>query len=617
AIVPWLAASSVISSSDNGVASFFCTSASKISSSKSRVFFKSGKLTISENGNIVLVNEAEIAIWSSSNVSLTSVKNTVAQLLDDGNFVLRDENDENSENYIWQSFDHPTDTLLPGMKLGLDRKTGENRFLKSWKASDDPGEGEYSFKMDTDGFPEILLWKNVTEQYRSGPWNGRRFSGVPEMKSANNLIEFEFLNDSDEISYSFDMLNDSVYSRLIMTTSGILRRYTWIETSQMWSEYWFAPRDKCDFYGECGPYGICDMNSSPGCKCLKGFVPKNKPAWDLRDGSDGCVRTSKLDCESDVGLFDMRQYAVSEGGQDLYVRAAASDLDPSSPTTQASRKGSGNQTVMIAAITSGVCAYERSQDFLMKEGIIVPSKKEYSGDRTDDEIELPLFDFPTLVMVTNNFSNANKLGQGGFGSVYKGTFMEGEVVAIKRLSRTSGQGIEELKNEVRLIAKLQHRNLVRLLGCCIEVEEKLLVYEYMENKSLNTFLFDKAKSAQLDWQRRFNIISGIARGLLYLHQDSRFRIIHRDLKASNILLDKEMTPKISDFGMARIFGSDQTEAETKKVVGTQRGIMVDHTRREGVVWRINNHDRVGMQVKAVIDVFLVKFFEKKKRGFFI
>ncbi|GJZ97603.1 receptor-like serine/threonine-protein kinase SD1-8 [Tanacetum coccineum] len=333
------------------------------------------------NGTFV-VNEAESAIWSSSNVSLTSVKNTVAQLLDDGNFVLRDENDENSENYIWQGFDHPTDTLLPGMKLGLDRKTGENRFLRSWKASDDPGEGEYSFKMDTDGFPEVILWKNVTEQYRSGPWNGRRFSGVPEMKSANNLIEFEFLNDSDEISYSFDMLNDSVYSRLIMTTSGMLRRYTWVETSQTWSEYWFAPRDKCDFYGECGPYGICDMNSSPGCKCLKGFVPKNKQAWDLRDGSDGCVRTSELDCESDgflllkymklpesskvfvdrtmnlstcgtickrncsctayanvditrggsgcviweVDLFDMRQYAVSEGGQDLYVRAAASDL---------------------------------------------------------------------------------------------------------------------------------------------------------------------------------------------------------------------------------------------------------------------------------------------------
>ncbi|KAF5765039.1 putative protein kinase RLK-Pelle-DLSV family [Helianthus annuus] len=161
-----------------------------------------------------------------------------------------------------------------------------------------------------------------------------------------------------------------------------------------------------------------------------------------------------------------------------------------------------------------------------------------------------------------------KLGQGGFGRVYKGILMEGEVVAVKRLSKTSGQGIQELQNEVRLIAKLQHRNLVRLLGCCIEVEEKLLVYEYMEHKSLDTFLFDKEKNARVNWQKRLDIISGIARGLLYLHQDSRFRIIHRDLKVGNILLDKNMNPKISDFGMAWIFGGEQTEAKTKIVART-------------------------------------------------
>ncbi|XP_022720578.1 cysteine-rich receptor-like protein kinase 10 isoform X2 [Durio zibethinus] len=183
-------------------------------------------------------------------------------------------------------------------------------------------------------------------------------------------------------------------------------------------------------------------------------------------------------------------------------------------------------------------------------------------------IESLQYDFRTMQVATNYFSDRNKLGQGGFGEVYKGTLPNGQEIAVKRLSRSSGQGAEEFTNEAILVAKLQHRNLVRLLGFCLEGEEKILLYEFVPNKSLDYFLFDPAKQGQLDWSRRYKIIRGIARGMLYLHEDSRLRIIHRDLKASNILLDSEMNPKISDFGMARIFGVDQTQGTTRRVVGT-------------------------------------------------
>ncbi|XP_073262835.1 G-type lectin S-receptor-like serine/threonine-protein kinase At4g03230 isoform X1 [Populus alba] len=183
-------------------------------------------------------------------------------------------------------------------------------------------------------------------------------------------------------------------------------------------------------------------------------------------------------------------------------------------------------------------------------------------------IDVPFFDLDSILAATDYFSEANKLGRGGFGPVYKGKFPGGQEIAIKRLSSVSGQGLEEFKNEVILIARLQHRNLVRLVGYCIKGDEKILLYEYMPNKSLDSFIFDRDLGMLLNWETRLDIILGVARGLLYLHQDSRLRIIHRDMKTSNILLDAEMNPKISDFGLARMFEGKQTEGSTNRVVGT-------------------------------------------------
>ncbi|KAI8570431.1 hypothetical protein RHMOL_Rhmol01G0033500 [Rhododendron molle] len=192
---------------------------------------------------------------------------------------------------------------------------------------------------------------------------------------------------------------------------------------------------------------------------------------------------------------------------------------------------------------------------------------------------LLVFSLTDLEEATNNFSFENKLGEGGYGPVYKGILRNGQEIAIKRLSSTSTQGFEEFKNEVMLTAKLQHVNLVRVLGFCTEKEEQMLIYEYMPNKSLDHFLYDRMRGSLLDWEKRVQIIEGVTQGLLYLQEYSRFTIIHRDLKASNILLDNEMKPKIADFGMARIFQKDEFEANTDRIVGTFGYVPPEYVRR--------------------------------------
>ncbi|CAH9059510.1 unnamed protein product [Cuscuta europaea] len=187
------------------------------------------------------------------------------------------------------------------------------------------------------------------------------------------------------------------------------------------------------------------------------------------------------------------------------------------------------------------------------------------GISTEEFIQ---YEFITIKNATGNFSDKCKIGQGGFGAVYKGKLDNGLEVAVKRLSHTSNQGNQEFKTEVALVAKLQHRNLVRLLGFCLEGKEMVLVYEFVPNGGLDKMLFDPINRGYLHWRRRYKIIESIARGLVYLHEDSRLRIIHRDLKASNILLDADLNPKIADFGMARLFPKDETQGSTWKIVGT-------------------------------------------------
>ncbi|KAH7662010.1 Non-specific serine/threonine protein kinase protein [Dioscorea alata] len=594
-----------------------------------------GVLTLSTNGTLIITSmqhNSTTILWSSAPTRV-NLNNPVAQLLDDGNFVVRDKDQAN--HVAWQSFDHPTDTLLPGMKLGCDLTTGLNRNLTSWKSPNNPSPGDYSITMDIRGDPQLVFLYGSVRKWRSGPWTGLSFGSIPEMVSYSRIgFNFEFVNNNREVYYRYNMSNRSIITRLVVNQTGKAERYVWLSQSR-WSLFWYTPKSQCSSLDSCGPNGICYPFGSPMCSCLQGFEPRSPRDWAMMDMSSGCIRKQPLDCQNSTDGFlkivrarlpdtwnsfvdhsfgleecrakclmncscigyasaDMRAGGsgcilwfkdfiglaiYSTSGQDLYVRVSKTDLGSSGRKSH--RKGIVAIITVIPATLLLACAAASSVWIKRKRITGQVQHHNHQSKIRDEELELPLFDLSLVLEATNNFAPENKLGQGGFGPVYKGKLEDGLEIAVKRLSRNSLQGIDEFKNEALLITKLQHRNLVRLLGCCMDMDERMLIYEYMANKSLDSLLFGREKTINIDWQTRYQIILGVARGLLYLHQESRVTIIHRDLKAGNVLLDETMNPKISDFGMARTFCGDDTTTKTRKVVGTY-GYMAPEYAMDGI-----------------------------------
>ncbi|CAL4903522.1 unnamed protein product [Urochloa decumbens] len=245
---------------------------------------------------------------------------------------------------------------------------------------------------------------------------------------------------------------------------------------------------------------------------------------------------------------------------------------PALPTARSQGKSSNKTGTALAIVMPTIAALLATTVICFwrwKRRSSAQSFRPYSTSSDDIQgADMLLLDLSTLRVATEDFADSKMLGKGGFGMVYKGVLPDGQEIAVKRLSQGSRQGIGELKSELVLVAKLHHKNLVRLIGVCLQEHEKILVYEYMPNRSLDTILFDSERSKELDWEKRFKIVSGIARGLQYLHEDSQLKIVHRDLKANNILLDFDYGPKISDFGLAKIFGGDQSKYVTRRVAGT-------------------------------------------------
>lgn len=259
----------------------------------------SGVLTLDGQGILRLLNSSNSLIWS-SNLSTPAVK-PVAQLLDTGNFVIRDENDLNNPNsYLWQSFDYMGNTFLPDMKIGANLVTGFNYYMTAWKSEDDPSPGDFTNKFNINGYPQIFLSEGSKVQFRSGPWNGMRFSGMPNLK-LNPIYTYEYVFNQEEVYYAYHLINSSVVSRMVLNSYGVLQRLMWIDRTQEWSLYISVETDDCDHYGLCGAYGSCNINNSPACECLEGFVPRSPIDWDT-NWSNGCVRRYELNCGKGDGF---------------------------------------------------------------------------------------------------------------------------------------------------------------------------------------------------------------------------------------------------------------------------------------------------------------------------
>ncbi|KAM4129203.1 hypothetical protein ACJW30_01G004600 [Castanea mollissima] len=529
----------------------------------------SGMLMVNSSGSLVLLSQNTTVAWSAN--STKKAWNPIVQLLDSGNLVLREEKEENPEKYLWQSFDYPSDTWLPEMKIGWDLKTGLERRLSAWKSPDDPSPGELSLGVELHNYPEIVVKRGTKKFFRTGPWNGLGFSGVPGLND-NQVYTFDFVINSDEVYSIYHPIKKSVITRAqLQENASTAVRYIWVEAEKKWTAFISSQKDICNTYNLCGPYG----------NCIIGFKHKSPDTWNPDEWSKGCVRITQLSCEDKdkigfakfVGLkMPDTTYSWVNGSMNLN-ECRVKCLNNCSCTAYANSdiKNGGSGCAMWFGDLIDIRQVAANGQYASMQDIYIrmpASEQDQNIDGQSEDMEVTFFTLATIATATDNFSNNNKLGQGGFGLVYKGTLVDGKEIAVKRLSWSSGQGLKEFKNEVILIAKLQHRNLVRLLGYCIEGDEKILIYEYMPNGSLDSFIFDQTRAKVLGWSMRFNIICGIARGLLYLHEDSRLRIIHRDLKASNVLLDSKMIPKISDFGMARSVGGDQTEGNTRRVAGT-------------------------------------------------
>ncbi|KAG6468243.1 G-type lectin S-receptor-like serine/threonine-protein kinase At2g19130 [Zingiber officinale] len=573
------------------------------------------ELRISGDGNLVLLLDNSSIIWS-TNVTIPSDSATVAVILDTGNLQLRDES--NSSLVFWQSFDHPTDTWLPGAKLRFDKLTNRTQPLTAWKSKVDPAPGIFTLEVDPAGtYQCYMLWNSSRIYWSSGLWNGNTFGSIPEIAPSRNFgYGYQFVDNEEEFYFAYTIDNPNMISRNVLDhDSGLSQQWTWTESSKSWVLYWTQPPFRCSVFALCGSFSSCNDFTSSACNCIKGFRIKSRNDWDLGDKTAGCERITPLQCEQNNSIDSQRdgffmmtnvrlpdkadtldmagtseecelaclnncscnaysynttgcyvwhgdllnlqeQYNQPDAGT-LYLRLSALELQSS---------GSNKNRVVTWVIVGVVSTIVLLCLAIVTVWIMISKRRSRKMIQNLNRAQSSLvsFTYSELQHATRNFSE--KIGGGGFGSVFKGSLPGSVAIAVKKLEGLR-QGEKQFRTEVSTIGRIQHINLVRMLGFCSQRSEKLLVYEFMPNGSLNSHLFDRtAPSTVLNWRTRYQIAIGVAKGLDYLHEQCRDCIIHCDIKPENILLDASFNPKVADFGLAKLMGRDFS-----RVVTTLRG----------------------------------------------
>ncbi|KOM49474.1 hypothetical protein LR48_Vigan08g030100 [Vigna angularis] len=455
---------------------------------------KSGVLKLNEKGILVLLNATNHTIWSSSNISSKAGNNPIAQLLDSGNFVVKKGQEANDDGVLWQSFDHPSDTFMPGMKIGWNLETDLETFLSSWKSFDDPAVGEYALKMNLSGYPQMMKFKGPDKVFRGGSWNGLSLVENPGPTYGTSP---RFVLNEKEAYYEYGIEESSGFIIYTLTPSGtgeILFWTTQARTQQVLSS---GEQDQCENYAFCGANSICNYDGNhPSCECLRDYVPKSPDQWNISIWLSGCVPRNKSNCTNSYtdGFWKYTNMKLPDTSSSWFDETISLDECQQSCLMNCSCTGYSSLNVLDGG--SGCLLW------------------------FDDLVDM------------RNFS---KWGQDFYIRVPASELDHGN----------------DKKNIVGIIVGVTIFGLIMTCVCILGIKNP-----------------DEGKRKFLDWRKRFNIISGIARGLLYLHQDSTLRIIHRDLKPSNVLLDANLDPKISDFGLARLVLGDQVEAKTNRVAGT-------------------------------------------------